>query len=126
MSDLDRAVRAAKRIESILERRFDARGRGLHEKLSSVQAELPESLIRRIRFIAAVRNKLVHEAEYNRIDDRAGFMRAAREAERHLKHLVKLRSPIKLLLWRAVVAVLVLALLLGIFAMAWKSGWLPL
>ncbi len=57
-------ISASKELENILEAKFQATGKGLHEKVSSVEAQLPELLIRRIRKIASIRNKLVHEKDF--------------------------------------------------------------
>ena len=83
-SDIDMAVQWSKRLEALLEKGCGATGRGLHEKLDSVQDHLPGGLVRRLRFIATVRNKIVHEADYERIEDRAGFERACAAAEAEL------------------------------------------
>ena len=64
MSAIETAIRYSKRIEGILERDFGATGRGLHEKLTSVQAQLPGDVIRSIRWVATIRNRAVHEEEF--------------------------------------------------------------
>jgi len=87
MSDIDLVIRSSKRIETTLVRLFDATGKGLHEKLSSVEKKLPVSLVKRIRYIATIRNKLVHEHEYRKIDDRSSFKRAVRHVNKELKKL---------------------------------------
>lgn len=84
MSDIDLAVTRVKALEGLLEA-VGATGKGLHEKVTSVQAKLPQSLVRKIRFVATIRNKIVHEADYKQIDDRAGFVRACEEAEAELR-----------------------------------------
>ncbi|AWM40656.1 hypothetical protein GobsT_08170 [Gemmata obscuriglobus] len=84
MSDIDLAVTRAKALEGLLEA-IGATGKGLHDKVTSVQAKLPQTLVRKIRFVATVRNKIVHEADYKQIDDRAGFVRACDEAEAELR-----------------------------------------
>jgi len=61
MISIEVAVKASKRLESLLEARFGATGRGLHEKLTSVEAQIPEDLRRSIRWVATIRNKVVHE-----------------------------------------------------------------
>lgn len=57
-------ISASKDLENILEAKFQAVGKGLHEKVSSAEAQLPELLMRRLRKIASIRNKLVHEKDY--------------------------------------------------------------
>ena len=78
-----------KALESLLEQGLGATGKGLHEKVSSVQARLPQPLVKKLRFIATVRNKIVHEADYQKIDDRAGFTRACDEAEAALRAMLQ-------------------------------------
>lgn len=108
MSDIDLAIRSSKRIETALVRLFDARGKGLHEKLSSVEKKLPPGLTRRIRYIATIRNKLVHEHEYRKIDDRSSFKRAVRQVNRELRSLEKGAFP-----WRRAGVSIVLAVAIG-------------
>jgi hypothetical protein len=87
MSDIELAISRVKVLESLLEHGLGATGKGLHEKVSSVQAKLPPPLVKKIRFVATVRNKIVHESDYKAIDDRAGFERACAEAEEELRAL---------------------------------------
>ena len=61
MSQIETVVRGSKRVESLLEERLGASGRGLHEKVTSVEHRLPPEVSRSMRWIATVRNKVVHE-----------------------------------------------------------------
>ncbi|MEA2736533.1 MAG: hypothetical protein QOE14_2984 [Humisphaera sp.] len=90
MSDIDLAVTRSQRLEQRLERDFGASGKGLHQKVSSVESELPADLVRKLRLVATVRNKVVHESV--RMDDRPRFVDAADEAERELTAIVKRRG----------------------------------
>ena len=72
-SDLELAVESSKALESLLEKNYSATGRGLHEKVDSVSEQLPVGVIRDLRFIATLRNKIVHEGDTQSIDDRPGF-----------------------------------------------------
>jgi hypothetical protein len=87
MSDIELAVTRVKALESLLEQALGATGKGLHEKVTSVQNRLPQPLVRKLRFVATVRNKIVHESDYQQIDDRPGFLRACDEAEAELRAL---------------------------------------
>ena len=87
MSDIDLAVTRSQRLEQLLERDFGATGRGLHEKVSSIADAMPQDLVRKLRLVATVRNKVVHES--GRIDDRDRFLAAADAAEREL---IKIRN----------------------------------
>ena len=85
MSDIDLAVTNCKRLESLLEQKLGASGRGLHEKVSSVESRLPHELVHKLRLVATVRNKIVHESDYQNIDDRKKFIQTSKEAEKELK-----------------------------------------
>ncbi len=89
MGDYELVIGRCKRLEKLLEDRFGASGRGLHEKTSSVEGKLPPELVKRLRFIATVRNKLVHEDAGNRIDDAKGYKKACDWAESEIKRLMK-------------------------------------
>lgn len=120
LGDYELVITNCKRLEGILEKRFGASGRGLHEKVTSVQARLPEPLIKKLRYIATIRNQLVHEEDKHKIDDKAGFQRASKEAEKQLTALLKPTST-GLFGWKAVlialgVAALAAAFLYRIFA----------
>ena len=109
MSDIDLAVTRSRKLEQMLERDFGAVGRGLHEKTSSIENRLPEPLVRKLRLVATVRNKVLHEE--GPIDDRRRFVAAADEAERALKALKRRRRPgPRRLVWA--VAVLLMAIIL--------------
>jgi hypothetical protein len=87
MSDIDLAVTRSQRLEQLLEHDFGATGRGLHEKVSSIADSMPGDLVRKLRLVATVRNKVVHEN--GRIDDKSRFLDAADTAEREL---IKIRN----------------------------------
>ena len=59
---IGRTVTISRKIETVLDQELGAAGRGLHEKLNSVQHLLPEYLVKQMRYIATVRNQLMHEA----------------------------------------------------------------
>jgi hypothetical protein len=88
MSDVELAITRVKALEALLEQALGATGKGLHEKVTSVQDRLAPPLVKKLRFIATVRNKIVHEADYQQIDDRDGFVRACDEAEAELNALL--------------------------------------
>jgi hypothetical protein len=89
VSDYELVITSCKRLEGLLEQGFGASGRGLHEKVSSVQSNLPEPLIKKLRYIATIRNRLVHDADYHALDDKPGFERASKEAERQLAAMLQ-------------------------------------
>lgn len=83
MSDFKAIIDAVKGIEATLVEKFGAEGRGLHEKLSSVEAHIPSNLQRSIRYLATLRNKAMHEEGYE-IKDPAAYLRQAIEVRAQL------------------------------------------
>lgn len=81
-----KASRLSARLENVLET-MGAAGKGLHEKTSSIVLLLPDPLVRRLRYIASVRNKLVHESAAFTERDFELFEAAANEALDELKSL---------------------------------------
>lgn len=57
-------VRASRTLEGVLERHFGAIGKGLHEKVASVEHKLPAELVSTLRRIASVRNSAVQEDDF--------------------------------------------------------------
>ncbi|DAZ99853.1 TPA: hypothetical protein N0F65_008596 [Lagenidium giganteum] len=73
-NDYQLAIEASKEIEYFLQEHFGAEGKGLHEKVSSVESELPYTTIKAIRFVASVRNDLIHNRDVKAIKERALFI----------------------------------------------------
>jgi hypothetical protein len=61
VSSIDIAVQGSRRLERILEERYGAEGKGLTEKLASVSDRVPSQLHRDLRWVARMRNRVVHE-----------------------------------------------------------------
>lgn len=59
-TSLDNLIRASSTLERVLEAKGGI-GRGLHEKVCGVEGRIPSSSVSSIRFIASIRNQLVHE-----------------------------------------------------------------
>ncbi|HIP06269.1 MAG TPA: hypothetical protein EYG66_00145 [Mariprofundaceae bacterium] len=59
-SDIDIAVQATREIEQLLEKKLGAYGKGLHSKLSSVEAKIPSDIVKSMRWIATIRNNTMH------------------------------------------------------------------
>lgn len=87
MSDIDLAIKSSKKIETRLESVLGATGRGLHEKVTSIEHKIPTALVKRIRYIATIRNKLIHEESFSKINDRPSFKAAVKHVSKELKKL---------------------------------------
>ncbi|MEN5094018.1 hypothetical protein ABE458_25335 [Pseudomonas protegens] len=72
-------------VESLL-LQLGASGRGLHEKLSSVEGMISPPMVKKIRWIASVRNKAVHESVVE--VDLEGFSKGGAEVVAYLKQRV--------------------------------------
>ena len=59
----DDLLKMTKKIENILSE-MGAEGRGLNQKLDSVANKVNEATTKKIRFIATIRNKMVHESNF--------------------------------------------------------------
>ncbi len=71
MSNLDIVFGYTKKIEKFLETGFKAEGRGLHTKINTIEYLLPIALIKKVRWIATIRNNMAHTEgfEFDNIDD---------------------------------------------------------
>ena len=106
-SDLDKAVKASKAFERHLRDQHNATGRGLHELIDSAQPSLPREAIKHLRFVATIRNRLVHEDGYDRFDDPAEWKRRIAAAERalNIRRTPKLRIAFAILGLIAILAI---------------------
>jgi hypothetical protein len=114
-SDLDRVIKLSKRLESLLATRLGATGKGLHEKVSSVETEVDPATVADLRAVATVRNRLVHEDGYDRVDNRRELLARGRRAEKALERLKApghRRRPHPALVLTGALALLVVAFIL--------------
>jgi len=88
-NDFELAVRACKEMEWILETQFGASGNGLGEKLNSCTDKFgsDKEIISHIRYINRIRNRLIHDRECNRIEQRKEFIRRCELAIAGLQRL---------------------------------------
>jgi len=89
-SDIDIVVTQSKTLEALLEQKFGATGRGLHEKLSSIEYQLETGLVKNIRWIATMRNKVVHENF--QLTNQNDFLRSCQRALEGLQNSQHTRS----------------------------------
>ncbi|MGR5238501.1 DUF4145 domain-containing protein [Vibrio alfacsensis] len=116
MSDIEKVVMRTRTIEKLLRTQYHAEGKGLHQLITSCEERLPHDVIAKLRFIATVRNKVVHEEGY-KLDDRKGFMVACDECEKELTP----RS--SRFIWRAAILLMTLITLaaLGFYYLHWDT-----
>lgn len=63
MGQIEDVVLLTREIESLLDN-LGATGRGLHEKLTSVENRLNLQTVKKMRWIATMRNKTMHEHKF--------------------------------------------------------------
>jgi hypothetical protein len=90
-NDFELAIKSSKELEYLLENEFHATGKGLHEKISSASSQLSPRLVKHMRYLATIRNKLVHERGFDAIPDRKYFIRNFEESVQDLKKIVDKR-----------------------------------
>ena len=72
-------------IESLLTK-LGATGRGMHEKLDSIESKIELSMVKKIRWIATLRNKAVHEENFH--TDINNFIKGANDVINYLQALL--------------------------------------
>lgn len=82
-TDLKKIIDRCKAIESVLVNKFGATGQGLHTKVDSVLNFMPPSIVKRLRFIASVRNSTLHEDGY--LPPIEGYLRACDAVDAELE-----------------------------------------
>jgi hypothetical protein len=93
MSQLETVFGYTKKIEAFLEKEFNAQGRGLHAKVGSIEHRLPEALVKKIRWIATLRNNLAHTEGFT-IDNITYFTNTCESVMSNLESISKQGSPL--------------------------------
>lgn len=106
-------VKYNKKIEELLVQKYQASGKGLHTKLSSVEDKLSPELVKKIRYIATVRNKLVHEEAFDKIPE--NFVKKNKEV---IKELSKQKE--SLLSWIVFILLIIAIVLITFYK--YKTG----
>ncbi|CAH0518493.1 unnamed protein product [Peronospora belbahrii] len=88
LNDYQLAIETSKELEYLLEKEFHARGQGLHEKVSSVEGAIPNVTVRSIRYVATLRNKLIHDRETRALPDRQQFIKKFNDAMGELNIII--------------------------------------
>ena len=93
-NDYELAIRLSKELEYLLEKEFKATGRGLHEKITtgSKHGKFSQTLVKRMRFLATIRNKLIHERGFNKIPDRDAFIKTFDESVHEIRGILQKRT----------------------------------
>jgi len=87
MGQIEKVIQLTRELESLLDK-MEATGKGLHQKISSIQNKLPIGSVKNLRWIATMRNKIVHEHNF-KIDDFEGFKDSCRNRISEIKRMTK-------------------------------------
>eukprot|EP00899_Mesostigma_viride_P015059 jgi/Mesvir1/23554/Mv18251-RA.1 len=90
-NDFELAIRTTKELEHLLQVRFGCMGPSLHNKISEA-GSLPPDLVRQLRTVATIRNKLVHEHAFDRVPNRTLFIDAYEQARAGLMAIADQRD----------------------------------
>src|SRR5262249_48240060 len=84
LSDIDLVITTARRLETLLETHFAAKGRGLHEKITSVKEKIAPHIVRPAYYVAITRNRVLHQDGFV-LRHREKFLRCAEIVDNHLR-----------------------------------------
>lgn len=88
------AVEQSKAIEKLLTTKFKAVGRGLTEKVKSIEYNLPVNLVQKIKTIARIRNNVVHE-DGSLLENENHFLQICEEIKVELSNLPAFKPQLK-------------------------------
>ncbi|MEH0690490.1 DUF4145 domain-containing protein [Vibrio cholerae] len=108
MSDIESVITRTRKIEKLLRTQYHAEGKGLHQLVTSCEERLPHDVIGKLRYIATIRNKVVHEYDYQ-LEDPASFLNTCDECE---KELIPRSSRF---IWRTAIVLMTMATLAALF-----------
>lgn len=109
MSDIETVIVRSRKLETLLREQYCAQGKGLHQLITSCEDKLPRHIIGQLRFIATIRNKVVHQDGY-RLDDKKSFLQACKRCEQALTPRVQYGVR-----WIFVMSVLMIGCLVALF-----------
>lgn len=103
-----------KKIEKLLTVKYQAQGKGLHSKLTSVEGKLAPDLVKKIRYIATIRNKLVHDQDFKYLPK--SFIKTNKEV---ISELSKQKQDI----WSWIIFVILLIILAYVIYYRFQTGF---
>lgn len=116
MSNIEEVVIRTRRIERLLRVHYHADGKGLHQLITSCEERLPHDIVGKLRYIATVRNKIVHEDDYQ-LDDSKSYFSTCDDCEKELTPRANR------FIWRAAILLMTLFTLsaLGFYLLHWDK-----
>ena len=84
--ELAKIISFTRELESILKEKFQAKGKGLHTYIDSIENKLDERLVKDLRYLATIRNKSMHESSF-KVDNFSRYKRVAEQSIYRLNNL---------------------------------------
>jgi len=91
-NDFELVITAYKELEHALEQEFNAKGKTLNDKIlwvASNHSEFSPGLVRNMRDLVTIRDKLIHERGYQSIPERALFLQRYERSREEFKTMVQ-------------------------------------
>ena len=63
-NELTEIISYTREIETILKNKFQAEGKGLHTYLDAIENKIDYQLLKKLRYIATIRNKAMHDSSF--------------------------------------------------------------
>jgi hypothetical protein len=106
MRFIESVVVRSRHIEKLLAD-LGGQGKGIHERVTSISSLLPTDLFKRIRFIASVRNKVMHDHDYHFDANEREFLDTCDAVVCELQEILDPKGRrVKSFLWPVITAVL--------------------
>ncbi|MBD1576442.1 MULTISPECIES: DUF4145 domain-containing protein [Vibrio] len=83
MSDIEKITSRRQRLEQLLRDQYYAEGQGLDDLINSCEQRLPQAVVKKMRLIAEIAQKLSDDVDY-KVPDWAELDRMCRECEKEL------------------------------------------
>jgi hypothetical protein len=84
--ELAKIIYFSREIETILRTKFQAKGKGLHTYIDSIENKIEIQLVKDLRYIATIRNKSMHESSF-KVDNFSRYKRVAEQSIYRLNNL---------------------------------------
>ena len=92
MNNLTLVLGYTKFFETIIEDKFGGNGSGLHNKISSISIILPSKIVGNLRYIASVRNKMLHEHGSEKLFDLDKFLEISKNTFLYFSQIKSMKT----------------------------------
>lgn len=90
-NEFEMVIRASKELEFVLEEEFGSKSKGLHGKITEARRFLTSKLVRDMRYLATIRNRMVHEQGYDDLPSKEKFVATFESSAEELARIIQRR-----------------------------------